>query len=306
MEKFDQEGSWWLRDLTVLSLSGADALLFLNGQLTCAVGELDGSQAFTSAYCNAQGRILANGLLWSTPDHGVYWAVCSDLTEQIAQRLRLYALRQEVTIQRLDTRSVMGHRGKDCVPTALHQSAPWSCVTLGGGDWIVAPMSTPEVPAAWHITDAPDATSPDASAWNATRLAAGWPNIGATASGQFLPAALDMDLNGTIAFHKGCYPGQEVIARMHYRGATKRRLAYGTGTPSCSQELPSPLTDLYRWQAHDDRPVGRIIEAVSLQGQTHIAAEILLSEGPESRYALGSPDGPDAVLRSIHPAAAPV
>src|SRR5690606_41991694 len=98
---------------------------------------------------------------------------------------------------------------------------------IGGSYRIMTPTAQPERPAAWWLSDTPPATSGAAEddAWTALRLAGGWPWIRATSQDMFLPASLDMDLNGTIDFSKGCYPGQEVIARSHYRGTVKRRMA---------------------------------------------------------------------------------
>ena len=305
MEGLATDGFQALTECALVRVHGPDAATFLHGQLTHGVTGLDAGLAAPAAYCTAQGRLLANGVLWRTADDGFIWMVAADLADALIRRLRMFVLRAKVVIERDTALQTWGALGDRFVPAALHASPPWTRQALGDADWIVAPMSRASQPAAWRVAtvapDVVDASVPEA--WTAARLAGGWPWIRAASQDQFLPASLDMDLNGTIDFAKGCYPGQEVIARSHYRGTVKRRLAYGTapwipGTPA----LP-PASDLYAAGDASGRPVGRIIESTVHQGLLHVAAEITLTDWPGMHYVAGSPDGAPLDVRAPHSAA---
>ncbi len=300
MENLAADGLQPLPGCALLNIEGPDALTFLHGQLTHTVTGLDGERAAPAAYCTAQGRLLANGVLWRARDDRITWMVSRDLAETLIRRLRMFVLRTKVTISLDETTQVGGAWGAGSVPDSLHGAPAWTRASIEGADWIVAPMSRAERPAAWRLAAdaAPDtAGAAQAGAWAALRLAGGWPRIQAASQDLFLPASLDMDLNGTIDFAKGCYPGQEVIARSHYRGTVKRRLAHGTASWSPDAPPPPPATDLYPAGETGSRPVGRVIESAVHQGLLHVAAEITLSDWPAMRYAVGAPDGAALSMR---------
>lgn len=302
------EGCWPLSQ-AIVRVQGADARAFLHGQFTNAAVGPDPASARPAAWCTAQGRLLASGILWQTGDEQFEWMVSRDLVEPLTRRLRLFVLRARVSISDAPRDRVLGALGAPHVPQALHSRVPWSMAVVEQCHWIVAPMSTASRPAAWCVTrEAAEKVAgegPDAGAWTAARLASGWPCIDASTTGLFLPSTLDMDLNGTIDFRKGCYPGQEVIARSHYRGIVKRRLAYGTLAWRSDAPVDRNARDLHAAGEPDRGPVGRVIES-ALHAQTlHVAAEITLSDWPGTRYALGSAAGPLVDLRPLHPQAAP-
>jgi folate-binding protein YgfZ len=293
------EGCWLLPDQAIIRIEGPDARAFLHGQFTSAVSTLEPAMARPAAWCTAQGRVLANGPLWPS-DHGFEWMVARDLLGPIAQRLRLFVLRAQVSISEPRDSRILAALGAHHVPEALHCLNPWSVMPIRDRLWIVAPMSAASRPAAWCLTSAPGNEPADAGAWAAARLGGGWPCIQAGNSGQFLTGALDMDLNGTIDFQKGCYPGQEVIARSHYRGTVKRRLAYGVLKQGSTTPAEAGARDLYAAGAIDERPIGRVIESAIHAQTLHVAAEIVLSDWPRARYALGRPEGPLVSLQPVH------
>ncbi|WP_368647087.1 folate-binding protein YgfZ [Castellaniella ginsengisoli] len=300
MENFAPHGFQPLPECALVGIRGSDAASFLHGQLTHGVTGLDGGLAAPAAYCTAQGRLLANGVLWRAQSDHFVWMVSRDVADALIKRLRMFVLRARVMIDLDASLQAWGALGAQAVPIALHEAPAWTRFPAEDADWIVAPMSRAERPAAWRIAaDGPSgATALAGDAWAAARLAGGWPWIRAAAQDLFLPASLDMDLNGTIDFAKGCYPGQEVIARSHYRGTVKRRLAYGTAAwPPEASALP-PASDLYAAGDAAGRPAGRVIESAVHQGLLHVAAEITLSDWPAVRYAIGAPDGPVLNMRA--------
>lgn len=293
MEGLSPHGFHPLPSHALVRVQGPDAPSFLHGQLTHGVTGLASDQAAPAAYCTAQGRLLANGVLWRAQDDQFVWMVSRDLAADLIKRLRMFVLRARVTLDLDDAWRPQGAVGTDIVPEALHALPAWTRASIKGADWIVAPMSRPGQPAAWRLAgDSADVLAADGEpAWAALRLAGGWPLIRAAARDLFLPASLDMDLNGTIDFAKGCYPGQEVIARSHYRGTVKRRMAYGAARWESGASASPLASDLYAAGGEAGRPVGRIIESAVHQGWLHLAAEITLTDWPTMRYAVGAPEG---------------
>lgn len=313
------EGQWLLADLALIRLQGPDATGFLHGQLTNVVQGLPPDQARPAGYCTAQGRLLANGIVWSSDAAAACFMVSRDLADSLLRRLRLFVLRAKVTLAVDDALCIHGVCGGSSVPAVLHALPAWARRDLDGATWIVAPHSSADLPAAWRIghaighgLDASGTVRPVAgnsagaggearsdggqAAWRAAYLSSGWPWIRAASQDVFLPSGLDMDLNGSIDFRKGCYPGQEVIARSHYRGTVKRRMAYGTAPWPADVAAPQAVADLYPAGDPAGRPVGRIIESVVHQGRLHAAVEITLSDWPAMRYAVGSPEGAELVM----------
>lgn len=296
-------GRWRLTRQALIRIQGPDARAFLHGQLTSAVATLDDTQARPAAWCTAQGRLLANGPIWQTAADSFDWLIAHDLLEPMVRRLRLFVLRARVTISAPSGFCVAAALGGG-VPPALQALPSWAMACAEGRRWIVAPMSTPAQPAAWSLGQEVLAGAvDDDGTWAAARLAGGWPRVRAATSERFLPSALDMDLNGTIDFRKGCYPGQEVIARSHYRGTIKRRMAHGILPPAQAALADPDVQDLYAVQEPDRGPVSRIIESVRHAGALHFVAEITVSDDPRSPYAWGSPDGPAVTLRRLQASA---
>ena len=131
-------------------------------------------------------------------------------------------------------------------------------------------------------------TRTDADAWRAADLAAGIPWIGAATQDLFIPQTVNLELIQGVSFTKGCYPGQEVVARSHYRGTVKRRMAY-----AASRRAPRKA----RWRtsmydaAQPDEPVGRVIDAARHAGSVSALFEIALAALPGD-LRLGAADGP--------------
>lgn len=295
MNAFDVQGQWPLNDLAIIRLAGPDAFQFLHGQLSNAVLGLDSTQARPAAYCTAKGRLLANGVIWSDAEQSVSYMVSKDLADGVLRRLRMFVLRAKVTLSLDEAVAILGAQGASQVPASLCDQPAWSQQAQDDAHWIVAPHSRPELPAAWRIGKAvPTDVSPtDAPAlWQAAQINSGWPWIRAATQDLFLPSALNLDLNGSIDFKKGCYPGQEVVARSHYRGTVKRRMVLAV-TP-WPEQAPAPAAggDLFISEDESARPVGRIIDCAVFHQRLYVAAEITLADANTTRYAVGSAQGP--------------
>lgn len=299
---FDIDGQWPLDDLAVIQLNGPDAADFLHGQLSNAVLGLAADQAKPAAYCTAQGRLLANCVVWTGMDQQINLMVSRDLADGLLRRLRLFVLRAKTVLSLAEHCLITGVQGPSLVPEMLHGLPPWSRLPLGDTHWIVAPHSTATRPAAWCIqlaaqspADSNQTRRDAATPWHAAQILGGWPWIRLASQDTFLASTLNMDLNGSIDFKKGCYPGQEIVARSHYRGTVKRRLAWGTAAWQEGLAVPAAGTDLYAANAPDPavaRPIGRIIDCALTGGYLYVAAETSVTDKHSMIYAVGAATGP--------------
>lgn len=266
-----------LTDLGLLGVSGADALRFLHGQLTNDVEGLAEGQARWYGYCTAKGRLLSVFLGWRQDD-GVALSVARPTAQALGRRLQMYVLRAKARVADVSgERVLLGVGGRDAraalermgfdVPGPMNTARAGAATLVGlpavpvaGSDcprWLLA-VPVAEALAAWErLTEAGSGlaqVSPEA--WRWTEVLAGVPRIVAATAEHFVPQMLNLDLSGGVSFTKGCYPGQEVVARTHYLGKQRRRMHLGRvqGGP------PSPGTDVLDAAG---QPVGRVVLAAA-------------------------------------------
>ena len=193
----------------LLTVTGADARAFLHAQLTNDIEKLGADRAVLAGWCTAKGRLLATMLVIPSPE-GFLLQLAKDLAPAVAKRLSMYILRSKVKIT--DESEAWAQYG-------VWQAAP--SVTWDGG--------TVSVP----ISDFRSLRIGKGLALNATRaeedwtledIRAGRPWISAATQDQFVPQMVNLETIGGVDFQKGCYPGQEIVARAQYRGEVKRRM----------------------------------------------------------------------------------
>ncbi|MBV6271990.1 folate-binding protein [Alcaligenaceae bacterium CGII-47] len=288
-----------LDDLAVLAVSGEDAADFLHKQLSNDVLHITPTQARWAAYCTAQGRMLASMVVWRPSDNELRLLVSRDIAAAITRRLSMFVLRAKVHIELLDqlVHGCFLPTAPDSLPDT--PAEPWSRSHNTDGEWITAPHSDSQAPRAWRISTSAQAAKPDNGRWRAADIQAGLPWIRQATQDMFIPQTLNMDLNNGIDFKKGCYPGQEIIARSHYRGTIKRRMAYGTVPWAADLALPHVADDLYAADSGDDRPVGRIIDLAHSDGILHALIERSLADPATTRYSLGCAQGPVLALHDL-------
>jgi folate-binding protein YgfZ len=198
-----------LGGLGVLAFRGPDAARFLQGQLSADVEKLTPGASTLAGLHSAQGRTVALLALLRTTSDEVLSVFPRELVGAVDQRLRKFVLRAKVRIEDLsETHRVIG------VPADADPTSEWM-VSWGDRRLLL-------VPAARAVEITSDAG--ERTAWERADIAAGLPQIYTATSEAFVAQMLNLDLLGAIAFDKGCYTGQEVIARAHYRGRVKRRL----------------------------------------------------------------------------------
>ena len=197
----------------LLNVAGDDARAFLHAQLTNDVENLAPGQARYAGWCSAKGRLLATFLVvpWSG---GFLLQLSRDLVPAVLKRLSMFVLRSKVKIT-----DVTG------------QWAQYGFWESGGGMPLIVSESDGTVSigvdAGRRLVLAPDGRHvPNTSAddWALAEIRAGRALITQATQDQFVPQMVNLELSGGVDFKKGCYPGQEIVARAQYRGAVKRRM----------------------------------------------------------------------------------
>ena len=214
-----------------LHLEGADAASFFQGYGTCDTRRLDGTQALEGALCNRQGQVLATFLVWGTAE-ALTLRLHETLVAPVSAFLEPYLRFAKCALR---TGEAQGLALPSDGLRALPPLAPGTTTPAADGlIWVQPPAGDPELwgedatLARWcaHEGIKPGPESP----WLARTLAAGRLPFTAHHSEKDVPQGFNLDRIGAVDFKKGCYLGQEIVARLHYRGQPKRRLYRGEST----------------------------------------------------------------------------
>ncbi|MFT5500909.1 MAG: folate-binding protein YgfZ [Woeseiaceae bacterium] len=228
----------------LIKVSGADALEFLQGQLTQDVSLLENSANLPAAWCNPQGRVIATVRVIAIED-AIGLAVAEDICEDVCERLLRFRFRSDVSFE-------IAGDDWDGVATGLSANTePSQTNELS----VVAYESEMPLTEYFGLTSTVAAAVTDQALsiedWQLRLIYAGVPFIGRANSEKFTPHMLNLDRLGAISFAKGCYTGQEIVARTEHRGSSKRRLLRYT-TESESVAVGDKLTD-------GDRVAGEVV-----------------------------------------------
>lgn len=218
-----------LDNFAALRVGGEDRVDFLQGQLSQDMGKVTPSKAAQAAWCNRQGRVL-NLMVAVDWQDAIFLILPAEMAESCMSGLSRYILRAKVRIERWPGREdappappgVFGCAGFEVLGTK-----PWSCrdekdycaIRLPGAGERALLLGEP--PARLKDASESGGTPED---WKLSDIKAELPWVGEKTSGKFLAHSLNLDLSGAVSFTKGCFVGQEIIARMEYRGRPKRRM----------------------------------------------------------------------------------
>lgn len=246
-------------DLAVLGVAGADARTFLQGQLSANLDDLTREHVLLASCNSAQGRVQA--VVWlAERDDGLALILPAAIVEKIADRLRKYVLRSKAKLA-TDQLSVGIIEADDDSRTVSERAH----VRRAGSSIIHLPGHTQ------RLVLAPPATlveeDPAASLrWRQEHIAAGLPQVCTETYEAFVAQMLNLDVLGGISFNKGCYTGQEIIARAHYRGAVKRRMVrFAAACPP-----PAPATRVVAGDQH----AGDVVDSVKVHDGCELLAVV--------------------------------
>ncbi|MDH5611842.1 MAG: folate-binding protein YgfZ, partial [Gammaproteobacteria bacterium] len=221
----------------LISACGADAVAFLQGQFTNDVAQVNETHSQLSSYCNPKGRMLANFRIFKR-DETLYLSLPYSLLEAVLNRLRMYVMRSKVTLEDASDALVrFGLNGPKAdnqlkaiagltpenVNDTIHHNG-YTIIRVHGTDPRYEIYG--ELNAAtqlWQSLDV-NATAVGSHIWELLNIQSGIPVITASTYESFVPQMANMSLIGAINFKKGCYTGQEIVARMHYLGTLKKRM----------------------------------------------------------------------------------
>lgn len=298
-----------LSHLGLITARGADAARFLQGQLTNDVTRLDERRSQLAGYCNPQGRLLAILRLFFREDR-YHCLLPAALLDEVLERLRKYVLMSQVTLEdasdalmriglsgpRADRelRQILG-----AIPEKIDEVLPsgnLSVIRLPGIHprfALLGPSETLEK--VWADLDV-RAAPVGAAAWSLLDILAGIPVIHPQTVATFIPQSVNLELLGGVSFDKGCYTGQEIVARLHYRGSVKRRMFLA----ECDTDaVPQPGTPVYA--AASETTAGTVVSAAPApDGGCAVLAVLQLEHaGNGASLHLGERSGPSLRLREL-------
>ena len=278
-----------LPHLGVIRARGEDAAKFLQGQLTQDVVLMAPGEARLAAFCNAKGRMLASFEVVKTAPDELLLVTSADTLPATLRRLSMFVLRAKVKL--IDASNEIALRG--LLGDAANSIADGPIVAQAAGAYtpeIVVPLrpagGTPR--ALWLApagTAVPAGAALDSADWLRAEVQAGVARITQPVVEAFVPQMLNYESVGGVNFKKGCYPGQEVVARSQFRGAIKRRAFVGqvAGAAAAGQEV---------FAAGDpDQPVGLIAQAAPTHGGAAVIVSLQLS-ARDAELRVGAPSGP--------------
>ena len=284
----------------LIRFSGEDSHQYLQSQLSCDADAMAAGTVQYGSYCTPQGRMLASFMLWK--DETSYWMqLARSLLEPIRKRLATYILRSKVkAMDASDEYVLLGIAGKQpeaalksvfgSVPaTPLHftttRNAQLLRLDANRFQVVTSAEAAPEIWSAIRTS----ATPVGSTTWDWLQIRSGIPVITPATQEQFVPQMANLDLIGGVSFSKGCYPGQEIVARMHYLGRLKQRMYLAN---IAANATPEPGDKLFSGDMRDQAS-GMIVNAApSPEGGHDVLAVIQIESAQHRDIHWKSPDGP--------------
>jgi hypothetical protein len=293
-----------LRRYGLLSVTGEDARGFLHAQLTNDIEQMPTDQARLAGWCSAKGRLLASFLVMPH-NRDFLLQLAADLAPAVAKRLSMFVLRSKVKITDLGPEHGQLGIWGGAAPARLAQqgirlgAAPMACAVHGAltavrieRDRVLVLGPEAELE---RLQSGLAAAEGSEDEWSLAEIRAGRPLIRQATQDLFVPQMVNLEALGAVDFKKGCYPGQEVVARAQYRGQVKRRMVRGAAEAGAQA---GPGADLYS----DDLPgqaSGTVVDsAPSPEGRELLAVVPVSALERQARVRL-APEGPALQILSL-------
>lgn len=295
-----------LSHLGLIAVSGPEAQDFLQGQLSNDLRELTETHSQLSSHCSPKGRMLANFRALRL-DESILLTLPRAQMETLLKRLRMFLLRAKASIDDASDALVCLGLVGDCANVSLSHAfgslpeAPNAMVRAGDTALIRIPDPSPRylligpaesARAAWQAARAAGADPANPDLWSLRDIRAGIPTVLPETSDSFVPQMANMQLIDGVSFHKGCYTGQEVVARMQYLGKLKRRMYLAQAALDADAEPPLPGTLLSSASSTSEQAPGRVVDARATgpgQWEMLVVAEISAAEAGELRLGDSGP-----------------
>ena len=219
--------------LAILKVTGNDADQFLQGQLTCNINDITQSNSFFAAFCNAKGRTISTLLALKDADSFLL-ILPKVLADKVIRKLQMYILRSNVQLSNVtDELCLMGITTNNA---DLFTHLPETSFAVTNNSEIIIKLPSNEnrflhigpvaiAKSLWtKLIEKNNFSMSDSNTWEYQDISAGIPWLTEDSSEEYIPQMLNIDKLGGISFNKGCYTGQEIVARTHYLGKAKREL----------------------------------------------------------------------------------
>jgi folate-binding protein YgfZ len=283
----------------LMRAQGSEARSFLHGQLTNDVASLTPNALRLAGFCSAKGRLQASFQLWQHTEDELLLACHASVLPATLKRLSMFVLRSKCKLSDagaagLVASGLVGSSARSAL-VAAGMSNPWTQAPLDGGDLLCLPPVAGLARAVWVapadavLSTAKGAPALAESTWHRLELLSGLPVVEAATVDQFVPQMLNYELVGGVDFRKGCYPGQEVVARSQYRGTVKRRMFLFEVAA-----LAAPGQEVFH-SADPGQPAGMVVNAA--EGLALV--EVKLAALGNGSLHLGAIDGPLLAQRDL-------
>jgi len=298
-----------LSHLDCLRVSGEDAAPFLLNQFSNDINALNDEHSQLTTYCNPKGRMFA--LFRVLPANSGYLLISDQgIGSSLQSRLKMFVMRSKVVIENIaDQLSIIGISGNDSrsllreatniePPVAENSVVKSEFFPIfrqaGVPERFVVLAEPAQMQEDWRALS-PDCHSVGRNAWEWLDIRAGLPSIHTETSETFIPQMLNLDVLNALNFKKGCYPGQEIIARMKYLGKLKQRMFIGHGTG----EPPAPGESIFA-QGFGEQSAGTIVNAVPApEGGFDCLFVVQLKVAGKEPVHVASMDGPELILGEL-------
>ncbi len=285
-------GACRLDDWGVLRARGADAATFLQGQLTNDVLALGATRACLAGFCSAKGRLQASLVVWKAGEDEFLLACPTSVLAATLKRLSMFVLRAKCKLTDASAEIPLRGVAGAAASAWLAGAAVWETRQVQGATVIRLPDGAGEarafvVPPVGGEADFSDAGLMSLDDWHWLSVQSGVVTIEAATVDRFVPQMVNFERVGGVDFQKGCYPGQEVVARSQYRGTTKRR----SFLFDCDV-LPVAGQDVYAPDSPNE-PAGTVANAAPHPTQAGGSAliEVRLAVLGDGELRLGAADG---------------
>jgi len=289
----------------VIEARGVDAGSFLHAQLTSDVAAMDAPRTQYCGYCTPQGRLLATFLLWHSEGEFLL-QLPEALRAGIQARLSKYVLRARVQLAPAERRlfGVWGHGAHNAIEALAGAHLRSDHEVLSAGGLYVTRLALDR-----YLVAAPSARRDSVrqglaaigeeqtdAAWSALDIAAGVPIITAEAQDQYIPQMVNLDLIGGVSYTKGCYSGQEIVARTHYLGRVKQRMYRVAVHAQARVRSGDPL---FSEAFGRDQACGALLNVAPASAAGEQEALAVVQTRGTATLTWKSPDGPSVEVRSL-------
>jgi folate-binding protein YgfZ len=279
------DGAVRLADWGVILAQGTDAASFLNSQLTQDMLHLGDTMAVPAGWCSPKGRLLATFVAWRVAPEQIALACSADLLPATLKRLSMFVLRAKCKLSDASAEWPLYGLAGPSAEALLGSSLPaddWAAGSHGAARVIRLPRADGITRFLWAGGAQPPSPPLPLQAWQWLEVRSALPRVVAATVDRFVPQMLNLELLGAVNFKKGCYPGQEVVARSQYRGTLKRRMYLVDSTAPLA-----PGAEVFH-SADPGQPAGMVVLGASLPGGRHAALvelKIAAIDGGELRAA---------------------